>query len=206
MMTIPAVGPITALTWVLEVDDVARFHSVKQAVSYCGLCGAERSSAETIKRMPISKQRNKHLQSVLIEAAKLAPRLSPELALVYDTEKAERPCQSRAQLAVARKLVAYLLAVDRSGREFVVAGERRAAASKPLRRTSRFIETQPARSRRSRLGRSELHAPNASFVMLRDWQETLTQSSVTVSTARYSEWMSGSALRAGTAPRGTTAR
>ena len=37
--------------------------------------------------MPISKQRNKHLQSVLIEAAKLAPRLSPELALVYDTEK-----------------------------------------------------------------------------------------------------------------------
>ena len=78
LMTIPAVGPITALTWVLEVDDVARFHSVKQAVSYCGLCGAERSSAETIKRMPISKQRNKHLQSVLIEAAKLAPRLSPE--------------------------------------------------------------------------------------------------------------------------------
>ena len=66
LMTIPAVGPITALTWVLEVDDVARFHSVKQAVSYCGLCGAERSSAETIKRMPISKQRNKHLQSVLI--------------------------------------------------------------------------------------------------------------------------------------------
>jgi hypothetical protein len=25
-MTIPAVGPITALTWVLEVDDVKRFH------------------------------------------------------------------------------------------------------------------------------------------------------------------------------------
>src|SRR5271163_2080347 len=87
LMTIPAVSPITALTWVLEVDDVARFHSVKQAVSYCGLCGAERSSAETIKRMPISKQRNKHLQSVLIEAAKLGPRLSPDLAMIYDTEK-----------------------------------------------------------------------------------------------------------------------
>jgi transposase len=127
LMTIPAVGPITALTWVLEVDDVARFHSVKQAVSYCGLCGAERSSAETIKRMPISKQRNKHLQSVLIEAAKLAPRLSPELALVYDTEK-QKGHANRASIAVARKLVAYLLAVDRSGREFVVAGERRAAA------------------------------------------------------------------------------
>jgi transposase len=127
LMTIPAVGPITALTWVLEVDDVARFHSVKQAVSYCGLCGAERSSAETIKRMPISKQRNKHLQSVLIEAAKLGPRLSPDLALIYDTEK-HKDHANRASIAVARKLVAYLLAVDRSGREFVVAREREAAA------------------------------------------------------------------------------
>src|SRR5271168_5086831 len=126
LMTIPAVGPITALTWVLEVDDVARFGSVKQAISYCGLCGAERSSADMVKRMPISKQRNKHLQSVLVEAAKLGPRLSPDLALVYEAEK-QKGHANRATLAVARKLVAYLLAVDRS-REFVVAGEPRAAA------------------------------------------------------------------------------
>jgi transposase len=127
LMTIPAVGPITALTWVLEVDDVAGFGSVKQAISYCGLCGAERSSADMVKRMPISKQRNKHLQSVLVEAAKLGPRLSPDLALVYETEK-QKGHANRATIAVARKLVAYLLAVDRSGREFVVAGERREAA------------------------------------------------------------------------------
>ncbi len=79
LMTIPPVSPITALTWVLEVDDVTRFHSVEQAVSYCDLCGAERSSAQTIKRLPISKQRAKHLQSMLREAAKLAQRLSAEL-------------------------------------------------------------------------------------------------------------------------------
>jgi len=71
-MTIPAVGPITALTWALEVGDVKRFSSIKKAISYCGLCGAEKSSADTIKRTPISKQRNKHLQSVLMEAAKMA--------------------------------------------------------------------------------------------------------------------------------------
>ena len=83
-MTIPAVGPITALTWVLEVGDVKRFSSIKKAISYCGLCGAEKSSADTVKRTPISKQRNKHLQSVLVEAAKMALRLSPELALIYE--------------------------------------------------------------------------------------------------------------------------
>jgi transposase len=127
LMTIPAAGPITALTWVLEVDDVTRFGTVKQAIIYCGLCGAERSSAETVKRMPISKQRNKHLQSVLGEAAKLGPRLTPDLALVYDLQR-QKGHANRATLAVARKLVAYLLAVDRSGKEFVVAAQSRAAA------------------------------------------------------------------------------
>ena len=37
------------------------------------LGGDEKSSAEKVMRMPISKQRNKHIQGVLIEAAKLAP-------------------------------------------------------------------------------------------------------------------------------------
>jgi len=53
-MTIPAVGPITALTWALEVGDVQRFSSIKKAISYCGLCGAERSSADITKRTPLS--------------------------------------------------------------------------------------------------------------------------------------------------------
>ena len=38
-------------------------------------------------RMPLSKQRNKHIQRVLVEAAKLAPRQSHELALVHEREK-----------------------------------------------------------------------------------------------------------------------
>src|SRR5215471_19706281 len=59
LMTIPAVGPITALTWALEVGDVKRFSSIKKAISYCGLCGAERSSANITQRTPLSKQRNK---------------------------------------------------------------------------------------------------------------------------------------------------
>ena len=90
LMTIPAVGPITALTWALEVGDVKRFSSIKKAISYCGLCGAEKSSGNTTQRTPLSKQRNKHLQTTLIEAAKMAPRNSPSLALLYDSEKRER--------------------------------------------------------------------------------------------------------------------
>src|SRR5712672_3708933 len=62
LKTIPAVGPITALTWALEIGDVKRFPSLKQVISYCGLCGDEKSSANIAKRTRLSKQRNKHLQ------------------------------------------------------------------------------------------------------------------------------------------------
>src|SRR5271157_173350 len=115
--SIRSVGPVTALTWILEVGDPRRFSSVAQAVSYCGLTSALDSSADKQKRGPISKQRNAHLQTVVIEAAKLGPRWNPQLAALHARESERGNC-NRATLAVARKLVAYLLAVDKSGQPF----------------------------------------------------------------------------------------
>ncbi len=56
------------------VGEAQRFSSSRQAISYCGLCSGQKQSAGKEQRGPISKQRNKHLQTMLIEAAKLAPR------------------------------------------------------------------------------------------------------------------------------------
>ena len=120
LRTVPGVGPITALTWALEIGDYTRFRSIKEVISYCGLCGDENSSADKVMRMPLSKQRNKHIQRVLVEAAKLAPRDSHELAAVREREL-ERGNANRATLAVARKMVSYLLAVERGQRDFIAA-------------------------------------------------------------------------------------
>jgi transposase len=122
LRTVPGVGSITALTWALEIGDYTRFGSNKQAISYCGLCADEKSSADKTIRMPLSKQRNKHIQSVLVEAAKLAPRVSPELAMIYDRELA-RGHRNRATLAVARKMICYMLAVERRQQDFVPVGQ-----------------------------------------------------------------------------------
>ncbi len=86
-------------------------------MSYCGLTTALRSSTDKQQRGPISKQRNPWLQSALIEAAKLAPRWNPQLAALHAREL-ERGHRNRATLAVARKLAAYLLAVDKSRQPF----------------------------------------------------------------------------------------
>ncbi len=126
LMTIQGVGEITALTWVLEIGDPLRFSSVRKAISYCGLCSAQKESAGKEQRGPISKKRTKHLQTILIEAAKLAPHWNPQLAAVHELEL-KKGNRNRATLAVARKLVAYMMAVDRNNVDFILANEVKAA-------------------------------------------------------------------------------
>ena len=54
---------------------------------------------------------------MLIEGAKLAPRWNKQLAAVHEREL-KKGNRNRATLAVARKLVAYPISVDRSGMNF----------------------------------------------------------------------------------------
>ena len=102
-----------------RMRDLAERRGFEVLLTYC-TDRAEKSSGNTVQRTPLSKQRDKHLQTTLIEAAKMAPRNSPELGRLYDKEK-QKGQANRATLAVARKLVAYLLAVDRGQRHFLVA-------------------------------------------------------------------------------------
>ena len=124
------------MTWALEIADPHRFASIADAVSYCGLTAAFRSSAGKQQRGPISKQRNAWLQPVLIEAAKLAPRWNPQLAALH-AHALQRGHPNRATLQVARKLVAYLLAVDKSGQPFQVHTPPPSASTKTGKKTVR---------------------------------------------------------------------
>jgi len=115
LMTIPAVGEITALTWALEV--AIRIASLRaEAMSYCGLDGGLEILGGKQQHGPISKQRNHWLQSALIEAAKLAPRWNPSTGGAAGP-RLERGHRNRATLAgrATRHLSA---AVDKSGRAF----------------------------------------------------------------------------------------
>ena len=118
LASIGGVGEMTALTWALEIDDPARFSNIKKVQSYCGLCSGRNESAGKNKRAPLSKQRNPHLQSILIEAAKLAPRYNAQLKQVHAASLERGYNRNRATCAVARKLVAYLMAVDKSGEAY----------------------------------------------------------------------------------------
>jgi transposase len=112
LKSIDGVGDITALTWAVEVGEPSRFPNERHAISYCGLCAAERESAGIQKRGPLSKQRNVFLQTTLIEAAHMAIAHNQKLRAIYDVECLRGP-KNRATLEVARRLVRWLLAIDR---------------------------------------------------------------------------------------------
>lgn len=114
LISIPGVGIITALTWCVEIGDAERFSSSNTAISYCGLCSRQKESAGKSVSTPLSKQRNKHLQWILVEAAKIAARRNEKLATLYHKVTTVKNANA-ATIAVARKLVKYLLALDKSG-------------------------------------------------------------------------------------------
>src|SRR5258708_31666008 len=90
----------------LEVGEPERFPTTAQAVSYCGLTSAQVSSAGKETRGPISKQRNKHLQTVLIDAAKVAPMFNPSLKQIHEMVYASGN-PKRATHAVSCQMVHY---------------------------------------------------------------------------------------------------
>ncbi len=122
LMSIPGVGEITALSWILEVWDPHRFSSYKDAISYCGLCSSYKESGGKEKTGPISKQRNKRIQWVLVEASRIAVHRikNPELLTVYE-KTASRKNKNAAVIAVARHMVKWLMAVDKRGTPFTEA-------------------------------------------------------------------------------------
>jgi transposase len=69
LMSQPGVGAVTALAFVLTLGDVHRFPRGKQVASYLGLVPREHSSGGKQRMGGISKQGNRLLRFLLVEAA-----------------------------------------------------------------------------------------------------------------------------------------
>jgi transposase len=79
LMSQPGVVAVTALAFVLTLGDVHRFPRGKQVARYLGLAPREHSSGGKQRMSGISKQGNRLLRFLLVEAANIAVRFDPEL-------------------------------------------------------------------------------------------------------------------------------
>jgi transposase len=107
LQTQPGVGAVTALAYVLTMGDVSRFARGKQVASYLGLIPREHSSGGRQKLGAISKQGNRMLRMLLVEAAQIAVRFDPGLRKEYLHRCHQKP-KAVAKVAAARKLAVRL--------------------------------------------------------------------------------------------------
>lgn len=107
LMTQPGVGPNTALAYVLTIGDVSRFRRGKQVASYLGLIPREESSGGRQKLGAISKQGNRMLRALLVEAAQTAVRFDIGMKKEY-LHRCHRKPKGVAKVAAARKLAVRL--------------------------------------------------------------------------------------------------
>ena len=103
LMTQPGVGPVTALAFVLTIGDVRRFSRSKQISSYLGLIPREHSSGGKQRLGSISKQGNRLLRTLLVEAAQSVVRFDSEFRREYQ-HRCHRKHRAVAKVAAARKL------------------------------------------------------------------------------------------------------
>ena len=107
LMTQPGVGPITSMAFVLTMGDVSRFQRGKQVASYLGLIPREYSSGGKQRLGSISKQGNRFMRMLLIEAAQSAVRCDPQMRNEY-LHRCHRKAKGVAKVAAARKLAIRL--------------------------------------------------------------------------------------------------
>ena len=107
LMTQPGVGPITSLAFVLTMGDVSRFQRGKQVASYLGLIPREYSSGGKQRLGSISKQGNRFMRMLLIEAAQTVVRCDPQMRNEYLHRCHHKP-KGVAKVAAARKLAIRL--------------------------------------------------------------------------------------------------
>ena len=116
LITVPGVGPVTAIRFCAAVDQVERFPSSAQLQAYLGLTPGENSSSDRKQRTGITKAGPARLRAMLVQAAWAARRSRgkhPMLEWVLEVEK--RRGKRVAIVALARKLGAILFAIWRDG-------------------------------------------------------------------------------------------
>jgi transposase len=114
LMTIPGVGPITALTFIAAVDRIERFEQAHHLQSYVGLTPGEASSSERERRTGITKAGSTSVRRTIVQAAWAAIRCSPTSPMVtWAAQIAERRGKFIAVVALARKMAGIMFALWR---------------------------------------------------------------------------------------------
>lgn len=120
LMTVPGVGPVTALSFVTAVDDPSRFKTGEDIGAYFGLAPRVFQSGDSLRRGAISKRGDSLVRLALVRAATVllisTKTWTPLKA--WGVKLARRIGFNKAKVAVARKLAVLLHRLWIRGEEY----------------------------------------------------------------------------------------
>ena len=122
LMTVPGIGPSSAVRFVAAIDEISRFESAHKVESYLGLVPGESSSSERQQRLSITKAGPSSVRWVLGQAAwSLQVRCQDPAARplqLWAAEIARKRGRQIATIALSRKLAGILYALWRDGTRY----------------------------------------------------------------------------------------
>lgn len=101
---IPGMGVYSAMTILIELQDVERFQRADQLASYLGLTPSQRSSGESIRMGGITRCGNPRLRTRFVESSWTLIRYDNTVRATYDRIKHQTGSGKKAIVAVARRL------------------------------------------------------------------------------------------------------
>jgi transposase len=117
LLSVPGVGEVVSEVVLAELGDGERFPSLKDATAYAGLVPGKRESDGKGKDLGITKKGSALLRWAMVEAAWVAVAQSSRWRGVYEALKRRRQSK-RAIIAVARRLLAVLVSMLKSGSRY----------------------------------------------------------------------------------------
>lgn len=121
LMTHPGVGPVTAMTYMAEVDDPTRFKKSRSVGAYFGMTPRQYSSGESVKQGRVSKNGSNEMRALLHEAGVvLITRTSKQSSKLksWGLKKKRKLKTQKAAMAVGRKIAINLHRMWLDGTDF----------------------------------------------------------------------------------------
>jgi transposase len=121
LRTVPGVGPLTSLTFRLEMPEPERFGDAGQVARLCGLAPGVHQSGQTRRAGPLMRGGNAWLRTALVEASWLWVRGDPGARRVHRRLVRNTGSSKKAICGVARRLAIVLWRLSVTGEAYRVA-------------------------------------------------------------------------------------
>lgn len=118
LMTIPGIGLITSITFLVEIEDILRFENTDHFAGFVGLVPNRHSSGTKTNDGEMTFRGNKILKSLLIESSWIAARSDPALMMGY-LSYVKRMEPNKAIVRIARKVLNRMYYVLKNKMEYV---------------------------------------------------------------------------------------